>query len=49
VYCDSCGSPTGHTFAETDADGAYTFLWTNNGATPPNREKGRLPTRWRRS
>ena len=34
VYCDSCGSPFGHTFAETDAAGAYSFSWANNGAIP---------------
>jgi hypothetical protein len=34
VYCDSCGDPLGHTFAETDADGSYHFSWTNNGSTP---------------
>jgi hypothetical protein len=34
LYCDACGSPSGHTFAETDADGAFSFSWTNNGSTP---------------
>jgi hypothetical protein len=34
VYCDSCGSPDGHTFATTDDDGAYRFEWAMNGATP---------------
>jgi len=34
VYCDSCGSPDGHTFATTDSDGAYRFEWSMNGATP---------------
>jgi hypothetical protein len=34
VYCDSCGSPDGHTFANTDAGGAYSFAWSLNGATP---------------
>jgi hypothetical protein len=33
VYCDSCGDPLGHTFAETRADGAYSFSWTFNGPT----------------
>jgi len=34
VYCDSCGSPDGHTFASSDDNGYYSFAWTNNGATP---------------
>jgi hypothetical protein len=34
VYCDACGSPFGHTFSETGADGAFSFSWTNNGSTP---------------
>jgi hypothetical protein len=34
VYCDSCGSPDGHTFVTTGGDGAYRFGWANNGATP---------------
>src|SRR5688572_15708742 len=25
VYCDSCGDPLGHTFADTDANGGYSF------------------------
>jgi hypothetical protein len=33
VYCDSCGSPFGHTFTETDAAGAFSFGWANNGPT----------------
>ena len=31
VYCDSCGSPDGHTFVHTDADGFYSLSWTFNG------------------
>ncbi len=34
VYCDGCGSPDGHTQAYTDADGLYSFAWSQNGATP---------------
>ncbi|MBA2305917.1 MAG: carboxypeptidase regulatory-like domain-containing protein [Acidobacteria bacterium] len=34
VYCDSCGSPVGHTFASSDENGYYSFEWTNNGSTP---------------
>jgi hypothetical protein len=34
VYCDSCGDPLGHTFADTDANGFYSFSWTANGHTP---------------
>ena len=34
VYCDSCGSPFGHTFAQTDAAGTFSFGWANNGAIP---------------
>ena len=34
VYCDSCGDPLGHTFADTDANGFYSFSWTTNGQTP---------------
>jgi hypothetical protein len=34
VYCDSCGSPDGHTFATTDSEGAYRFDWALNDATP---------------
>jgi hypothetical protein len=33
VYCDSCGSPTGHTYVYTDADGLYSLEWSQNGAT----------------
>lgn len=31
VYCDSCGSPVGHTFTYTDASGFYSFSYTNPG------------------
>ena len=31
LYCDGCGSPDGHTFVTTDADGLYSFSWTRNG------------------
>lgn len=34
VYCDSCGDPLGHTYADTDANGFYSFSWTANGPTP---------------
>ena len=34
VYCDSCGSPDGHTFVETDARGFYRLEWTSNGVHP---------------
>jgi hypothetical protein len=34
VYCDGCGSPVGHTFERTDANGQYRFEWTPNGAMP---------------
>jgi hypothetical protein len=34
LYCDNCGSPQGHTFAYTDANGFYSFSWTFNGSTP---------------
>lgn len=34
LYCDSCGSPEGHTFVHTDADGLYSFSWAFNGVTP---------------
>jgi hypothetical protein len=33
VYCDGCGSPDGHTFVYTDADGLYSLAWSQNGAT----------------
>ena len=31
LYCDGCGSPVGHTFVTTDANGLYSFAWTLNG------------------
>jgi hypothetical protein len=31
VYCDSCGSPDGHTSVYTDADGVYNLGWAING------------------
>ena len=34
VYCDSCGSPDGHTFVYTDAKGFYSLSWTTNGVHP---------------
>jgi Carboxypeptidase regulatory-like domain len=34
LYCDSCGSPEGHTFVYSDADGLYSFSWAFNGVTP---------------
>ena len=34
VYCDSWGSPTGHTFAHTDAQGSYSFSWAADGVHP---------------
>jgi hypothetical protein len=34
VYCDGCGSPTGHTFAYTETDGSYSFSWAFDGAIP---------------
>lgn len=34
VYCDSCGSPEGHTFNNTDEAGFYSFARALNGATP---------------
>jgi len=34
VYCDSCGSPVGHTFAYPDAQGLYSFSWAANGVHP---------------
>jgi hypothetical protein len=34
VYCDSCGSPDGHTFVHTDAEGFYSLAWTQNGIRP---------------
>jgi hypothetical protein len=34
IYCDSCGSPEGHTFVRTDANGFYSLAWTVDGAHP---------------
>ena len=34
VYCDGCGSPEGHTFANTGSDGRYSFSWTYDGLVP---------------
>jgi Carboxypeptidase regulatory-like domain len=34
LYCDSCGSPDGHTFVTTKADGFYRLEWTTNGVHP---------------
>lgn len=34
LYCDSCGSPDGHTLVTTDADGTYRLDWTANGVHP---------------
>ena len=34
VYCDSCGSPVGHTSVDTDADGFYSLTWASNGTHP---------------
>lgn len=34
LYCDSCGSPSGHTYVYTGADGAYRFEWTYDGVHP---------------
>jgi hypothetical protein len=34
VYCDGCGSPFGHTFAYTGADGIYSFTYTYSGTNP---------------
>jgi hypothetical protein len=34
VYCDSCGSPDGHTFVYTDANGFYRLEWAANGVHP---------------
>jgi hypothetical protein len=31
IYCDSCGSPDGHTFVYTDANGFYSLAWTTDG------------------
>jgi len=34
LYCDSCGSPVGHWFTSTDANGFYSFSWAQNGVHP---------------
>src|SRR5205823_3758315 len=34
VYCDGCGSPSGHTSAYTAADGIYSFAYTFSGTNP---------------
>ena len=34
LYCDSCGSPDGHTFTSSDANGFYSFAWARNGVHP---------------
>lgn len=34
LYCDSCGSPNGHTFTSSDAEGRYSFAWSLNGVHP---------------
>jgi hypothetical protein len=34
IYCDSCGSPTGHTSVHTDANGYYSLAWAKNGHHP---------------
>jgi len=34
IYCDSCGSPDGHTFVNTDADGFYSLAWALDGVHP---------------
>jgi len=34
IYCDSCGSPDGHTFVYTDANGSYSLAWTFDGVHP---------------
>jgi hypothetical protein len=31
LYCDSCGSPDGHTFTSSDDNGFYSFSWARNG------------------
>ena len=31
LYCDSCGSPVGHTFTASDARGRYQFAWSVDG------------------
>jgi len=34
IYCDSCGSPDGHTFVYTNADGFYSLAWAIDGVHP---------------
>ena len=34
LYCDSCGSPVGHTFTTSDARGHYEFEWSMDGRHP---------------
>jgi len=34
LYCDSCGSPVGHTFTASDARGRYQFEWSMDGRHP---------------
>jgi Carboxypeptidase regulatory-like domain len=34
IYCDSCGSPYGHTFVYTDANGLYSLAWAFDGVHP---------------
>jgi hypothetical protein len=34
VYCDGCGSPEGHTFSLTGANGGYSFSFTYSGTNP---------------
>ena len=34
LYCDSCGSPSGHTFTSSDAEGRYSFGWATVGVHP---------------
>ena len=34
VYCDGCGSPVGHTYAYTDAQGFYSLSYTYSGTNP---------------
>lgn len=34
IYCDSCGSPVGHTFVNTNADGFYSLAWAMAGIHP---------------
>ena len=34
LYCHSFGSPEGHTFTSTDANGFYRFSWARKGIHP---------------